>query len=224
MRKLIKGIINFHQNVREQIKDTFAQLALGQKPDALFIACSDSRVAVNVFASTDPGDLFVIRNVGNLVPPSNLASLNESVLAAIEFALHTLKVSHIIICGHSDCGAMKAIFHGRQSLQYPYLRNWLQYADSLHNYLTSTQKHLSESEQIDELSRQNIILQLNHLQSYDIVNQAITAGNLMLHGMWFNIKDSTVHYWHKKTNTFHVIDPVEGTEILKQLDDLNFMH
>src|ERR1700690_2670627 len=114
MKKLIKGIIDFHQNRRDKVKETFAQLALGQNPDCLFIACSDSRVAVNVFASTDPGDLFVIRNAGNIVTPSHDSSSDESEVAAIEFALEKLKVAHIVVCGHSDCGAMTPLCQGRQ--------------------------------------------------------------------------------------------------------------
>ena len=94
MKKLINGIIEFHLKRRDLVKNTFAQLALGQKPDVFFIACSDSRVAVNVFASTEPGDLFVIRNAGNFVTPyssSNLVPEDESEVAALEFALEYLK-------------------------------------------------------------------------------------------------------------------------------------
>src|SRR5947207_15949364 len=106
MLKLIKGILKFRRERREAVKDVFAELALGQKPDTLFVVCSDSRVAVNVFASTDPGDLFVIRNVGNMVPPcGEQGHTMESEGAALEFALDSLQVRHIVVCGHSACGA-----------------------------------------------------------------------------------------------------------------------
>src|SRR3954471_6123986 len=99
MRKLIRGIVDFRQNVRPKVKDTFAELALGQSPDTLFIACSDSRVVPNLFASADPGDLFVIRNVGNLVPPARSTPVggNLGEAAAVEFALGALNVSDIIV-------------------------------------------------------------------------------------------------------------------------------
>src|SRR5262245_49599711 len=106
MKKLIKGIAEFRKNLLPSYKDTFARLALGQAPDALFIACSDSRVVPNLFASTDPGDLFVVRNVGNIVPPwreQDLREKSDSVGAAIEFAVNTLHVKDIIVCGHSEC-------------------------------------------------------------------------------------------------------------------------
>src|SRR5258708_34715218 len=99
MKKLIKGIMEFRRTRRDAVKQTFAELALGQNPDCLFIACSDSRVAANVFASTEPGDLFVVRNLGNIMPPFPDSG---SAVAALEFALSVLKVSHIIVCGHSD--------------------------------------------------------------------------------------------------------------------------
>src|SRR5271167_874721 len=115
MKKLVKGILDFRKNVRPGYQKTFAQLALGQSPDALFVACSDSRVAPNVFASTDPGDLFVIRNVGNLIPACGgdhgRSLSDESEAAAIEFALSNLEVANVIICGHSECGAMHALLN-----------------------------------------------------------------------------------------------------------------
>src|SRR3954463_6334170 len=116
MKKLIEGIVEFRRKVRPEYRETFARLALGQAPDTLFIACSDSRVVPNTFASADPGDLFVIRNVGNLIAPAGedgLSQSDESEAAAIEFALETLNASDIIVCGHSECGAMQAVLHGR---------------------------------------------------------------------------------------------------------------
>src|ERR1041384_7022651 len=117
MKKLIQGIIDFRRKLKPEMRATFARLALGQKPDALFIACSDSRVAPNVFASTNPGDLFVVRNVGNIIPPCGVMGnsvADESEAAAIEFAVTRLNVRDIIICGHSECGAMQALVGGRE--------------------------------------------------------------------------------------------------------------
>src|SRR6185503_9590880 len=112
MRKLIEGIVAFRRGLRPGYRETFARLALGQKPDCLFIACSDSRVVPNLFASTEPGDLFVVRNVGNLVPPSGPAGItigDAAEAAAIEYAVGTLGVRDIVVCGHSSCGAMRTL-------------------------------------------------------------------------------------------------------------------
>src|SRR3954469_20374711 len=127
MRKLVQGIVDFRNRVRPVARETFARLALGQSPDALFIACSDSRVAVNVFASTEPGDLFVVRNPGNIVSPAaadGLSVADESEAAAIEFAVIQLQVRDVIVCGHSSCGAMAGLLQGRATVRAPHLRSW----------------------------------------------------------------------------------------------------
>src|SRR5690348_14195817 len=122
MKKLIQGIIDFRQNLTKENRELFAQLALGQKPDTLFIACSDSRVVPNLFASTNPGDLFVLRNIGNLIPPAVGPHLDCSASAVLEFSIFTLGVSDIIVCGHSECGAMQALCTDPQHLCCSHLK------------------------------------------------------------------------------------------------------
>src|ERR1700684_1008179 len=113
MRKLVKGIVEFRQKRLPSYREKFALLALGQRPDTLFIACSDSRVVPNLFASTEPGDLFVIRNVGNLIPPYQPDSKAlGSEAAAIQFGLSSLPITEVIVCGHSECGAIGALSKG----------------------------------------------------------------------------------------------------------------
>src|SRR5690348_4138026 len=133
MRKLLHGIVEFRNNRRPDYREKFARLALGQKPDTLFIACSDSRVVPNLFASADPGDLFVIRNVGNIIAPADAngrSTSDESEGAAIEFAVGKLQVTDIIVCGHSECGAMQALLGGRESVEAEHLRSWLRHAET----------------------------------------------------------------------------------------------
>jgi carbonic anhydrase len=209
--------MDFHQNRRDAVKGTFAQLALGQKPDVLFIACSDSRVAVNVFASTDPGDMFVIRNAGNLISPSETSSSDESEVAALEFALENLKVPHIIVCGHSDCGAMKALCQDRQKLGLAYLKSWLRHGEEALRRVRAQGKKLSEPEEVNEVSRQNVLLQLEHLRSYPQVARAEREGHLSLHGLWFDIQNTDVYYVDPREKAFKVIDAVNGPAILANL-------
>ena len=135
MKKLIKGIIDFRKRTLKKYRNKFAKLALKQSPDALFIACCDSRVVPNVFASSDPGDLFVLRNIGNLIPPyqsddQDNYQTDASVHATIEFALLRLDVKDIVICGHSECGAMYALMENDLSDKKALssLNNWLGYA------------------------------------------------------------------------------------------------
>lgn len=209
MKKLINGIINFKKNLTPEYKQTFARLALGQSPDALFVTCSDSRVAPNLFASTDPGDLFVLRNVGNLIPPCNHehghAHGCESAAAAIEYAVLILKVSNIIVCGHSECGAMQSIYNNLNNISSPNLKEWLQ---------NGSAPHLNElGLQLDKtlaphnlLSQLNVLEQIKHLQSYPIIRKLVLQGKLKLNGWWFDIANLEVFAYNENLKKFVVID------------------
>jgi len=216
MRKLIQGIMEFRRQRRSDYAETFAQLALGQHPDVLFIACSDSRVAVNVFASTDPGDMFVVRNVGNLIPPcdeSGRSLADESEASAIEFALMQLEVGHIIVCGHSDCGAMKALVAGRSLLRPPNLREWLRHAEPA----LAAAKGTGGVVDLNAVSQQNVITQLEHIRTYPAVRDRLAKDAVTLHGLWFDIRHADVYYYEPDRRTFVQIDDEEGKRILSRL-------
>ena len=160
MRRLVQGIVEFRKNRRPDYAETFARLALRQKPDALYIACSDSRVQANVFASIEPGDLFVVRNPGNLVSPADAdgkSLSDESEAAAIEFALDVLEVRDIIVCGHSGCGAMAALAAGRENVRWPHLRSWLRHGDAAAERLRQGDGDPERTPQ-DRLSQLNVLL------------------------------------------------------------------
>jgi carbonic anhydrase len=210
MKKLIRGIVEFREKKRPGYRDTFAALALGQKPDALFIACSDSRVAANVFASTDPGDLFVVRNVGNLIPPcgpQGHSEGDESEAAAIEFSTLTLGVRHIIICGHSECGAMQAVCDGRDKVVAPHLRSWLRHA------LPAYEK-LGGKNDPNRLSRINVVQQLENLKTYPLIRERVERGELALHGLWFDIRNAEVNWYERSRGEFVPIDAALAATIL----------
>lgn len=207
MKKLIQGIIDFRMRKHPGYKETFAKLALGQQPDVLFVACSDSRVAVNVFASTEPGDLFVVRNVGNMIPPSGMLGMSigdESELAALEFALLNLGVKHIIVCGHSECGAMIAIYNGRDKVEAPHLRSWLAHGQSSLDLLEACKGEPSKIAPHNRLSQLNVLQQLEHLKTYPIVTERMKSGQLRLHGWWFDIAEAEVYFYSEKEDRFLV--------------------
>lgn len=186
MKKLIEGIVEFRKKLQPNYRDTFARLALGQSPDALFIGCSDSRVAVNVFASTDPGDLFVVRNVGNLVPPCDIhgqSTADESEAAAIEFALGTLNVSNIIVCGHSECGAMQALASGREKVKDKNLCSWLRHGEMGLEDLLRQKPLNSQLNRYNQLSQFNVLRQIEHLKTYPIVQLLTEHSNCMDGGL-----------------------------------------
>ncbi len=217
MKKLVKGIIEFRQKKLPSYKDTFAKLALGQKPDALFIGCSDSRVAVNVFASTDPGDLFVNRNVGNIVPPyRDRDQTQDGVAAVIEFALETLKVKNIIICGHSECGAMMALNDGLHKITSRGLQSWLANSESVLEWLKTKPQFASELPQHNRLSQLNVLKQIENLKTYTLVQNLIKAGELKIHGWWFDIAKAEVYSFDDNKNAFFLIEEnEESRNVLK---------
>lgn len=221
MRKLVRGIVEFRTRALQSYREKFAQLALGQSPDTLFIACSDSRVAANVFASTEPGDLFVIRNVGNMIPccgDDGHSSADESEAAAIEFALQNLSVSHIIVCGHSECGAMRAILRGRNQLTTPHLRAWLRHGEPSLSLIDS---HKGDLTPVNKLSQLNVLQQVEHLKSYPIVRERLEQRKLTLHAWWFELAGATVYAFDNKLKKFVMIDETTAPAILAELDPEN---
>ncbi len=222
MKKLIRGIVEFHEKVRPKVRDTFARLALGQSPDALLIACSDSRVAPNLFASTEPGDLFVIRNPGNLIAPcgaDGISVADESEAAAIEFSVLGLNVSDIIVCGHSECGAMRILADGRSDLAAPHLHSWLRHAEGALKAIKAGDKMASELPLQNQISQFNVLRQLDHLRSYNVVQERLKAGRLRLHGWYFDIAEAEVLAYDEREKRFIVINDAEATRIIGRLKD-----
>ncbi len=218
MKKLVEGIIEFRKKVQPGYREKFARLALGQSPDTLFIACSDSRVVPNTFASTDPGDLFVVRNVGNLIPRCGTdghSQADESEGAAIEFAVMSLKVSDIIVCGHSECGAMTHLLDGREKIAAPNLKAWLRHGEPS---LKRLGKEKSDTkERINLLSQKNVLQQLENLRTYPVVKELLADGRLKLHGWWFELTTANVYSYEPGSDRFVLIDEKEAMRMLARL-------
>lgn len=218
MKKLIRGIVEFRRNAQESYREALGKLA-GQAPDTLFIACSDSRVVPNTFASTNPGDLFVLRNVGNLVAPCGkhgVSVSDESEAAAIEFSVLNLSVRDIIVCGHSECGAMIAITEGRDKLSFPHLKSWLRHGEPAMRKLkagTTLNPALTKHNQLSQL---NVLQQIEHIKSYPEVKKRVEEGTLALHGWWFEISKAEVYAYEEEFNRFVLIDEEEAERLLKQ--------
>lgn len=208
MKKLIRGIVEFRRTAQSEYRERFAHLALGQAPDTLFIACSDSRVVPNVFASADPGDLFVIRNVGNLIAPADNAGVSisdESEGAAIEFSILKLGVRDIIVCGHSECGAMQAVLDGAVADNSPHLRAWLRHAgDALERHRAGCAPDASLSPN-NRLSQINVLCQREHLLTYPAVRHAVEAGRLRLHAWWFELSHADVYTYDETQGRFVLV-------------------
>ncbi|MCK5241289.1 carbonic anhydrase [bacterium] len=219
MRKLLAGILDFHTK-REAGSDLlFNQLAKQQNPDALFITCSDSRVVPNLLASTNPGDLFVIRNVGNVVPAccdhSGYSKTDDSEIAALEYALLNLKVKDIIICGHSNCGAIQAICDNTPLNTAPHLKSWLGHAKQALDTFDYPLLYDKDWSPFDRISQKNVLLQLEHLKTYEIVQSALRQKQTSLHAWWFDIEEVEIYAFNRDENKFKVINPAEAQHILQ---------
>lgn len=220
MQKLVSGIVEFRRNTQQSYREAFGRLATGQFPDTLFIACSDSRVVPNTFASTDPGDLFVIRNVGNLIPSCDIhgvSSSDESEAAAIEFAIQNLSVKNIIVCGHSECGAMQALIRGRRLVRMPNLRSWLRHGELAVDFLKQGQAPDPTLTEANQLSQLNTLLQIENIKSYPIVQKRIEEGTLAVHAWWFDIAKADVYAHLEPENKFFIIDESRAERVSAQM-------
>lgn len=189
MRTLLDGIRQYDSE-RSEYAERFAELAEGQSPHSLFLGCSDSRVVPSVLTSSGPGELFVVRNVGNLAPPlvgDGLSGTPPAVVAAVAYALDVLKVRDLVVCGHSSCGGMKAVLDG--NISDPHIERWLEAAQpALHAWRVSGPMDDSISE-VDQLSQWSTRLQLEHLRRYPSVKRHLEEGTLRMHAFWFDIAD-----------------------------------
>ncbi len=215
MKKLLQGILDFRRRRPAGYAKALAELALGQTPDALLICCSDSRVAPNVFASVEPGDLLVVRNVGNLVPPHDEGGTSEtSVAAAIELAVGALHVEDVIVCGHSGCAAMRAVHEGDRASVAPPLAAWLKHGEPALRGLGRPPRGLTHE---NHLSQQNTLLQLENLRTYPAVREAETIGTLRLHAWWFDIARAEVQHHDEEQDGFVPLDDASVARLLMRL-------
>ena len=171
----------------------------------------------NLFASTNPGDLFVLRNIGNLIPPASSSPQEDSVGAALEFSIFSLNVADIIICGHSECGAMQTIAEGINLEGYNQLTDWLKYGNDSFKRIQSgftLNPYLSLPNQ---LSQVNVLQQMEHIATYPFIADRIEKKQLRVHGWWFDIAQADVYCYEPEVNQFILIDEAESALILKRM-------
>ncbi|HWB01363.1 MAG TPA: carbonic anhydrase [Pirellulales bacterium] len=220
MIKLIHGIVEFRETMLPKYAERFRHLADGQSPDALFITCSDSRVVPELLASTDPGELFVNRNVGNMIPPatvegSSTGDLSEA--AGIEFAVNVLGVENIIVCGHSECGAMRAALDPTAAPKDSNLGKWLHHCASAVFRLQQEGPLDSTLTVQNQLSQMNVLLQLEHLMTYPIVRERVEAKKIRICGWWFEIRSGEMHAFNRQTRKFEPIDRETSVAIIERI-------
>ena len=200
MRKLIAGLHRFQSEIFLSHKELFERLSHGQNPDALFITCSDSRINPNFITQTNPGDLFILRNAGNIVPPHSAASGGEE--ATIEFAIAGLGIKDIIVCGHSHCGAMKALLCPEELRHMPAVTTWLSHAETTRRLVLENYADLDEEQQLNVAIQENVLGQLENLRTHPAVASRLSHGELNLHGWTYKIETGEVFAYQPEEGQF----------------------
>lgn len=215
MKDIIKGVLDFRNHVYPERKDLFGTLAGGQSPEVLFITCSDSRIDPNLLTGSDPGDLFICRNAGNVVPPHT----NETggMTASIEYAVAVLGIRHIVVCGHTDCGAVKGALDIDAVAGLPHVKEWLGHCRSAMEIVRERNGIESGAavghEHLDEAIEENVLQQVQHLRTHPVVAAKLATGKVEIHGWVYNIKTGGIRSSSKSGTQFIDFDERYQTEI-----------
>lgn len=200
MERLIAGHKKFLADVFPGKKNQYHLLAESQAPEFLFITCSDSRIVPDLILGTGPGDLFIARNAGNVVPLSSTDV--DGVTATIEYAVEVLKVSHAILCGHSDCGAMKAELDRKGLENLPKASRWLRHVEAAFSHRQPINPSDGSHAELCSLIRGNVVAQLLNLRGQPAVSKALLEGRLQVHGWYYDIMTGTIECYDQELRRF----------------------
>ena len=190
MESLLQGILKFRREVYPERKELFEELAEQQNPEVLFITCSDSRIVPELLTQSGPGQLFICRTAGNMIP--TFGETHGGVSATIEYAVAVLGVGEVVVCGHTDCGAMKGILHPESVAHLPAVKTWLRYGEAARHVVVENYPGLDESQLLGVLTRENVIAQLDNLRTHPSVAARLRGKRLRLHGLLYNIETGHV--------------------------------
>ena len=199
MQHIIEGFLSFQKEIFPQRKELFRSLASSQNPKALFISCSDSRLVPELVTQQEPGQLFVIRNAGNIVP--SFGPEPGGVSATIEYAVVALGVTDIVICGHSNCGAMKAIATCQCLDPMPAVSHWLRYSDAA-KAVVEKKTWANETDKVNGMVQENVIAQLANIQTHPSVRLALEEGRMALHGWVYDIERGDIAAYNGASGQF----------------------
>jgi carbonic anhydrase len=206
INKLISGSKRFKRVEFKKRKREFSKLANdGQSPKILFIGCCDSRVLPNLITNTGPGDLFVVRNIGNFVAPYKIDEDYHSTAAAIEYAVNVLEVEDIIVCGHSQCGAISALYYDDSKFEkkeIPHVKQWLELGSEARDFVQEWGGELSNEDRLTMTEEISAIFQLDNLLSYPRVQERVNEGKLSLHAWHYDIKSGEIYAYDEEVEEF----------------------
>jgi carbonic anhydrase len=200
-KQLIAGVLRFQSEVYPKRKAAYQQVVReGQKPHSLFITCADSRIDPELITQSGPGEIFVSRNIGNLVPAYGDAL--GGVSALIEYAVNGLEVSNIVVCGHTECGAMVGLLHPEKLAQLPVVKSWLRFGEAALSIVRNRKTATDEPSSLEELIQENVLLQLNHLRTHPAVAGRLAQGALELSGWVYDIANGSVLVYDEERRKF----------------------
>lgn len=199
MQKLIDGLKHYMHNVHGEEQELFDRLATGQSPKVCFVTCADSRVDPSLITQTSPGDIFVLRNAGNIVPPHGSPQGGE--VATLEYAVSVLGVEDIIICGHSDCGAVKGVLNPESCAHLPHVSHWLGYSESVRRII-DTRHDLKPQAKLNAAIEINVLTQLTHLHTLPFVAARTATGQVSLHGWVYDIPSGIIRAFDAQDGIF----------------------
>lgn len=202
MQKLVRGIKRFQEGEFNENKDLYEQLAGGQRPEALFITCSDSRLNPNLLTNTKPGELFIIRNAGNIVPTHGHGGGEAG---TIEFGLAGLGIREIIVCGHSHCGAIKGVLNPEILQEMPNVANWLKNAEATQRIMKENYPHLSGDHLFNAAIQENVLVQVENLKTLPTVAALLARGELKIHAWVYKFETGQVFSFNPEVGQYSII-------------------
>ncbi len=202
--RLFNGVLNFKNEDFEAHKDLFEELKKGQKPHTFYIGCSDSRIVPNLITKTMPGEVFVLRNIANIIPPYDMNDGTFKCSASIlEYAVNYLEVENILVCGHSNCGGLKALFYPEEKLnKLPFVKKWLEIIKDVKEAVIDIKDLKLREWEVEQL---NVIKQIDNLMTYPFVEEKVEKGELNIIGWYYIIETGEVYNYNKEKNEFELI-------------------
>lgn len=200
LARITQGVARFQSEVFPAQREMFERLRLGQEPLAMFITCADSRVNPNLVTQTDPGEIFIERNPGNMVPP--YVEFVGGVTAGVEYAMLVLKVPVIVICGHTDCGVMKALLHPEQVEGMPGVRHWMSHGFAARSQALRKFGDAPEEVQLRQITELNVLAQIEHLKTHPSVRSRMLRGEIEIRGWLYDIGDGSISQFNAATARF----------------------
>lgn len=215
LRKLAEGFLRFRSEVYEPSRQMFDRLAEKQEPKIMMVSCSDSRVDPAILCNAESGDLFIVRNVANLVPPYASDKSYHGTSAALEFAVNSLKVEHIVVLGHGECGGIRALYTSPPDVgrRESFIANWMEIADGARRRTLVTARRLDLEDQLRICGQEAIKTSLANLLSFPWIEERVNEGKLRIHGWHFDIRDGTMYVYVPRSDRFEPLSVELASEL-----------